>query len=246
MDVKFITGLFPVLLKGAVMTVELTCLSMVFGIIIGLGLVLMRVSLNPLLSKPAALYIWWMRGTPLLMQLFLIYYGLPQVGVTLDPFPAAVIGMTLNASAYIAEIFRGGILSIDKGQMEAARSLGMTYMQSMRWVIFPQTFSRIILPLGNEAVARLKDSSLVSTIAMVDLMRSAQQMIATTFRPLEVFFAAGILYLVLTTVFTLIFNIWEKRLTNQSRARVRPLEYLRVWSTRIFRKARVFRRGMNA
>ncbi|NMB13530.1 MAG: amino acid ABC transporter permease, partial [Firmicutes bacterium] len=186
MDIKFMIGLFPVLLKGAVMTMELTCLSMLLGTTIGLGLALARISRSPLLNTSASLYIWWMRGTPLLMQLFLIYYGLPQAGITLDPFPAAVIGMTLNASAYIAEILRGGILSIDKGQMEAARSLGMTYMQSMRWVIFPQTLPRIMPPLGNEAVARLKDSSLVSTIAMVDLMRSAQQMIATTFRPLEV------------------------------------------------------------
>jgi polar amino acid transport system permease protein len=229
MDIKFMIGLFPVLLKGAVMTMELTCLSMLLGTTIGLGMALARISRSPLLNTSASLYIWWMRGTPLLMQLFLIYYGLPQAGITLDPFPAAVIGMTLNASAYIAEILRGGILSIDKGQMEAARSLGMTYMQSRRWVIFPQTLPRIMPPLGNEAVARLKDSSLVSTIAMVDLMRSAQQMIATTFRPLEVFFAAGILYLVLTTAFTVLFGAWEKRLTERSQSRVRPAVRLKTW-----------------
>ena len=229
MDMKFMIGLLPVLLKGAAMTMELTCLSMLFGMTLGLGLALARISGSPLLSIPASLYTWCMRGTPLLMQLFLIYYGLPQVGITFDPFPAAVIGMTLNASAYIAEILRGGILSIDKGQMEAAKSLGMTYMQSMRWVIFPQTLPRIIPPLGNEAVARLKDSSLVSTIAMVDLMRSAQQMIASTFRPLEVFFAAGILYLVLTTVFTVLFGAWERRLAEQSHVRVRPAVGLKTW-----------------
>jgi len=229
MDIKFMIGLFPVLLKGAAMTMELTCLSMLFGMIIGLGLALARISRSPLLNKPASLYIWWMRGTPLLMQLFLIYYGLPQAGITLDPFPAAAIGMTLNASAYIAEIFRGGILSIDKGQTEAARSLGMTYMQSMRWVIFPQTLPRIMPPLGNEAVARLKDSSLVSTIAMVDLMRSAQQMIATTFRPLEVYFAAGILYLLLTSAFTVLFGAWERRLAERSVIHVRPAARVKTW-----------------
>ncbi|HHX27166.1 MAG TPA: amino acid ABC transporter permease [Firmicutes bacterium] len=229
MDIKFMIGLCPVLLKGAAMTMELTCLSMLFGMAIGLGLALARISRNPLLNKPASLYIWWMRGTPLLMQLFLIYYGLPQAGITLDPFPAAAIGMTLNASAYIAEIFRGGILSIDKGQREAARSLGMTYMQSMRWVIFPQTLPRIMPPLGNEAVARLKDSSLVSTIAMVDLMRSAQQMIATTFRPLEVYFAAGVLYLVLTTAFTVLFGAWERRLTERSVIHARPAVRIKTW-----------------
>lgn len=163
-----------------------------------------------------------------MMQLFLIYYGLPQAGLTLDPFPAAAIGMTLNASAYIAEIFRGGILSIDKGQTEAARSLGMTYLQSMRWVIFPQTLPRIMPPLGNEAVARLKDSSLVSTIAMVDLMRSAQQLIATTFRPLEVYFAAGVFYLILTTAFTLLFGAWEKRLAEPRVVLARPTTRFRA------------------
>ena len=229
MDIKFMIGLCPVLLKGAAMTMELTCLSMLFGMAIGLGLALARISRSPLLNKPASLYIWWMRGTPLLMQLFLIYYGLPQAGITLDPFPAAAIGMTLNASAYIAEIFRGGILSIDKGQTEAARSLGMTYMQSMRWVIFPQTLPRIMPPLGNEAVARLKDSSLVSTIAMVDLMRSAQQMIATTFRPLEVYFAAGILYLLLTSAFTVLFGAWERRLAERSVIHVRPAVRVKTW-----------------
>ena len=229
MDIKFMIGLFPVLLKGAAMTMELTCLSMLSGMVIGLGLALARISRSPLLNKPASLYIWWMRGTPLLMQLFLIYYGLPQAGITLDPFPAAAIGMTLNASAYIAEIFRGGILSIDKGQTEAARSLGMTYMQSMRWVIFPQTLPRIMPPLGNEAVARLKDSSLVSTIAMVDLMRSAQQMIATTFRPLEVYFAAGILYLLLTSAFTVLFGAWERRLAERSVIHVRPAARVKTW-----------------
>ncbi|HOB88852.1 MAG TPA: amino acid ABC transporter permease [Bacillota bacterium] len=222
MDLKFMIALFPALLKGAAMTMELTCLSMIGGMILGLPLALARISRNPLLNKPASFYIWWMRGTPLLMQLFLIYYGLPQAGLTLDPFPAAAIGMTLNASAYIAEIFRGGILSIDKGQTEAARSLGMTYLQSMRWVIFPQTLPRIMPPLGNEAVARLKDSSLVSTIAMVDLMRSAQQLIATTFRPLEVYFAAGVFYLILTTAFTLLFGAWEKRLAEPRVVLARP------------------------
>ncbi len=216
MDLLLVTRLLPVLVKGAAMTMELTCLAVVFGTIIGLGVALARLSRSPLLRGPASLYTWWMRGTPLLMQLFLIYYGLPQVGLTFDPFPAAALGMTLNAAAYIAEILRGGILSIDRGQMEAARSLGMNYVQAMRWVILPQTVPRVIPPMGNEVIARLKDSSLVSTIAMVDLMRAAQQMIATTFQPLEIFFAAGVLYLIMTTAFTAIFGSWEKRLADRT------------------------------
>ncbi|MGE5572430.1 MAG: amino acid ABC transporter permease [Bacteroidota bacterium] len=219
MDVLLVVKLVPILLRGAAMTMELTCLAVVLGTALGLPIALARLSRQPLLRGPASLYTWSVRGTPLLMQLFLIYYGLPQVGVTLDPFPAAAVGMTLNAAAYIAEILRGGILSIDRGQMEAARSLGMSYMQAMRWVILPQAVPRIIPPMGNEVIARLKDSSLVSTIAMVDLMRAAQQMIATTFRPLEIFFAAGLFYLAMTTAFTMLFGSWERRIAERGRGR---------------------------
>ncbi|MCR4401347.1 MAG: amino acid ABC transporter permease [Firmicutes bacterium] len=215
MDVVLMVQLVPILVRGAAMTMELTCLAVVLGTALGLPIALARLSRHPLLRAPASMYTWWMRGTPLLMQLFLIYYGLPQVGITLDPFPAAAAGMTLNAAAYIAEILRGGILSIDRGQMEAARSLGMSYLQAMRWVILPQAVPRLIPPMGNEVIARLKDSSLVSTIAMVDLMRAAQQMIATTFRPLEIFFAAGVFYLVMTTAFTIVFGSWEKRIAER-------------------------------
>ncbi|MDK2930418.1 MAG: L-cystine transport system permease protein [Bacillota bacterium] len=227
MDLLLMVKLVPILVRGAAMTMELTCLAVVLGTALGLPIALARLSRHPLLRGPASLYTWWMRGTPLLMQLFLIYYGLPQVGVTLNPFPAAAVGMTLNAAAYIAEILRGGILSIDRGQMEAARSLGMSYIQAMRWVILPQAVPRIIPPMGNEVIARLKDSSLVSTIAMVDLMRAAQQMIATTFRPLEIFFAAGLFYLAMTTAFTMLFGSWERRLAERGKGRAPAMARLR-------------------
>lgn len=212
-DWRVVLQYFPILAQRAVMTVELTSLSILFGTILGIFIALGELSRNSLLSKPAFFYTWLLRGTPLLLQLYVIYYGFPQVGLTLTPFAAAIVGLSLNAAAYIAEIVRGAIQSIDKGQTEAARSLGMSYLQAMRRVILPQAFRRMLPPLGNEFIAMLKDSSLVSSIAMVDLMRTAFQMYSTTFRPLEIFFATGVLYLVLTTIFTVTFGRLEKRLS---------------------------------
>ncbi|WP_026486432.1 amino acid ABC transporter permease [Caldanaerobius polysaccharolyticus] len=211
MDYKYFLSLIPVLGTGAIMTIELTVLSIIIGTILGLVLALMRISNNFIISRLSGLYIYIMRGTPLLLQLFAIYYGLPSLGIKLNPFPAAVIGMSLNSAAYIAEIIRGGIQSIDKGQMEASKALGMTYFQAMKRVILPQAYRRLIPPMGNEFIALLKDSSLVSTIAMVDLMRTALQMYSNSFKPVEVFTLAGLYYLLLTSVFTLIFGKMERR-----------------------------------
>ncbi|WP_234945956.1 amino acid ABC transporter permease [Caldanaerobius fijiensis] len=211
MDFKYFLSLIPVLGIGAIMTIELTILSIIFGTILGLILALMKISSNFIVSKIAGFYIYIMRGTPLLLQLFTIYYGLPSLGIKLNPFPAAVIGMSLNSAAYVAEIIRGGIQSIDKGQMEAAKALGMTYLQAMKRIILPQAYRRLIPPMGNEFIALLKDSSLVSTIAMVDLMRTALQMYSNSFKPVEVFTLAGLYYLLLTSIFTLIFGKMERR-----------------------------------
>lgn len=211
MDYKYFLSLIPVLGAGAIMTIELTVLSIIIGTILGLILALMKISNNFIISRLSGLYIYIMRGTPLLLQLFAIYYGLPSLGIKLNPFPAAVIGMSLNSAAYVAEIIRGGIQSIDKGQMEASKALGMTYFQAMKRVILPQAYRRLIPPMGNEFIALLKDSSLVSTIAMVDLMRTALQMYSNSFKPVEVFTLAGLYYLLLTSVFTLIFGKMERR-----------------------------------
>lgn len=213
MDFEYMKSLVPILGLGAVTTVELTVLSVILGTMLGLLLALMKISSNQLISKIAGFYIYVMRGTPLLLQLFAIYYGGPSLGINLPPFVAAVIGMSANSAAYVAEIIRAGIQSIDKGQMEAAKALGMTYGQAMRRVILPQAYRRLIPPMGNEFIALLKDSSLVSTIAMVELMRVAQQMYANSFRPIEVFTVAGMYYLLLTSVFTLIFGRLERRLS---------------------------------
>jgi polar amino acid transport system permease protein len=151
------------------------------------------------------------RGTPLLLQLFFIYYGLPPLGITLKPFTAAVIGLGLNYSAYLAEIMRGAIESIDAGQMEAAKAIGMTYWQAMRRIIVPQTYKRLVPPVGNEFIALIKDTALVSTIAMVELMRAADQIFNATFN-IFILIQAAIIYLVLTSIFTISFRKLEDRL----------------------------------
>ncbi|WPC42314.1 amino acid ABC transporter permease [Clostridium sp. JS66] len=213
MDTGIIIKVLPILLKGSVMTIELTVIALVVGTILGVFLALLKLSKNVVFRIISSFYTWIFRGTPLLLQLFFFYYGLPFMGMELTPFSAAAIGLSLNCGAYMAEIIRGGIQSIDKGQFEAAKALGFTYADTMKKIILPQTFKVIIPPVGNEFIALLKDTSLVSTIAMVELMRSAQQIYASTFRPIEVFFTAGILYLLLTTIFTGVFGVFEKKLS---------------------------------
>lgn len=194
------------------MTVELTVITLVFGTILGILLALLKLSKNMVLKVLSSIYTWVFRGTPLLLQLFFFYYGLPFVGIELKPFSAAILGLSLNCGAYMAEIIRGGIQSIHKGQFEAAKALGFSYGETMRRIILPQTWKVIIPPVGNEFIAILKDTSLVSTIAMVELMRSAQQIYASSFDPISVFFTAAVLYLVMTTMFTTVFAMFEKKL----------------------------------
>ena len=213
MDTGIIIKTLPILLKGCVITVELTVITLIIGTVLGILFALMKLSNNVVLRLISSFYTWIIRGTPMLLQLFFFYYGLPFVGLRLTPMQAAIIGLGLNSGAYMAEIIRGGILSIDKGQFEAAKALGFNYSETMQKIILPQTFKVIIPPVGNEFITILKDTSLVSTIAMVELMRTAQQMYASTFRPIEIFFTAAVLYLIMTTVFTSIFSAYEKKLS---------------------------------
>jgi polar amino acid transport system permease protein len=200
----------PALAKGALMTLLLVLCTMLVSPLGGLLIALGRISTLRAVSGFCWFIIWFFRGTPLLLQLFFIYYGLPSLGITLSPFTAAVIGLGLNYSAYLGEIIRGAIQSIDHGQMEAAKAIGMSYGQAMRRVIIPQTYKRLMPPVGNEFIALIKDTALVSTIAMVELMRAADQLFNTYFNITALALAAAI-YLVLTTIFTFIFEKIEYR-----------------------------------
>ena len=202
---------FPTLVKATSMTLLLVFITMAISPIGGLFVALGRISRNRLISSVFWFYIWIFRGTPLLLQLFFIYYGLPSMGIVLDPFTAAVLGLGLNYSAYLAEIMRGAIESIDSRQMEAAKAIGMSYWQAMRRIIVPQTYKRLVPPVGNEFIALIKDTALVSTIAMVELMRAANQIFSATFN-IYILAQAAIIYLILTSIFTVTFRKIEDRL----------------------------------
>ncbi|MDS1030470.1 amino acid ABC transporter permease [Bacillota bacterium LX-D] len=212
-DVDFLKIIVPILLKGAVMTVELTFLAVFFGTIIGLIVALAKISRFKILAILGGIYTWVIRGIPLLVQLYVLYFGLAQANILqMSPFQAAVTGLSICGGAYIAEIIRAGIQSIDKGQMEAAMSLGMSYSQAMRRIILPQAYRRILPPLGNEFIALMKDTSLVSIVTMVELMRSGTLLDSTYMRSMEIYLAVAVIYLVLTTFFVFVIECLEKRL----------------------------------
>lgn len=197
---------------GAIVTIRITALSIAIGLIIGFLTGLARVWPNVIFRTIAGAYIELIRGTPLLVQIFIVYFGLPALGMNLDPFIAGMIAMGINSGAYVGEIVRGGIESIAKGQMEAARSLGLTYWQAMRYIILPQAIVRILPALGNEFIALLKDSSLVSTIAIAELTRTGQIIITRTFKSFEIWSGVALFYFVMTYAISRIVKYSEKRL----------------------------------
>ena len=201
----------PFLLKGAYFTVFLSLGGMFFGLLIGFGLALMRLSAIKLLSWTARVYVSFFRGTPLLVQLFMIYYGLPQLGIELDPLPAALIGFSLNLAAYACEILRAAISSIDRGQWEAAASIGMTRGQAMRRAILPQAARTALPPLGNSFISLVKDTALAATIQVPELFRQAQLITARTFEIFTMYLAAALIYWVLASALAHLQNRLEAR-----------------------------------
>ncbi|MBD0370726.1 MAG: ABC transporter permease subunit [Pyrinomonadaceae bacterium] len=203
--------LWRLFLSGLWLTARLAILSLAFGLPVGLLLALARVQSSKILAAPAAVYVEVMRGTPLLVQILFIYFVLPSFGVNIPAFWSGIIALTLNSAAYISEIFRAGILSIDVGQMEAARSLGMTYAQAMRRIILPQTFRRVVPPLTNEGIALLKDSSLVTIIGLTELTRTGQELASRYAAPLTIWPVVAIFYLLLTFPLTRVAEYLERR-----------------------------------
>lgn len=213
LDFSIIPGIMPALLLGTRLTIELAVIAVAIGLVIGSFAGIARVGASRVARIVTGVYVDFIRGTPLLVQLFLVYFGLPTlIGRPVPPFIAAITAMGVNSGAYIAEIVRAGIQSVDRGQMEAARSLGLTYSQSMRFIIFPQALRRIIPPLGNEFIAMLKDSSLVSVIALEELLRKGQVVITRTFRPFEVYMVVALIYLVMTLAISRLVAWSERRL----------------------------------
>ncbi|WP_205439594.1 amino acid ABC transporter permease [Peribacillus alkalitolerans] len=207
----------PFLIKAAVVTMQLSLVSIIVGLVLGLFIALMRISKIKVLSYIAQFYIWIIRGTPMLVQLFLVYFGLPQIGIELSPFLSSVIALGMNAAAYIAEIYRGGIMSVPTGQVEAAESLGMRYPAIMKKIILPQAIRVSVPSLGNQAVMMLKDSSLASLVTVSELMMVSQRFASTNYAFIEFYIVAAGFYLVMTTIFTFILNKVEHRMSISER-----------------------------
>jgi len=188
------------MLQGAWTTIWLSVISMILGLGLGVGAGMMKMYGNRALRWIAEFYIWLFRGTPVLIQLIIIYTGLPQLGIRLSVIESAIIGLALNEGAYLAEVIRSGIMSVDKGQTDASRAVGMTWRQRMWMVILPQATRTIIPPLGNQFNGMLKTTSLASVISMEELMRNAQMLAQIEFRVLEAYTVAAVWYLVLVSI----------------------------------------------
>ncbi len=211
-DFSLIIDNAPLLMLGAWVTIKITAASVAIGTFIGLFVGIAEIAKYWYIRIPAKIYVDFIRGTPLLVQIFIIYFALPMIiGVRVDPFVAAITACSINSGAYVAEIFRAGIQSIDKGQMEAGRSLGLSWTQTMIFIIIPQAFKRVVPQLGNEFIAMLKDSSLVSVIGFEELTRKGQLIIASTYGSLEIWSAVAIIYLVMTLTITRLVAYLEKR-----------------------------------
>jgi polar amino acid transport system substrate-binding protein len=211
----------PLLLKGAATTMELSLVSMAIAVVLGLALALARLYGAAPVRVPAALYVEFIRGSPLLIQLFFIFYGLPALGIRLPPFAAAVLGLALNYGAYEAEVYRAGIQSIPHAQMEAALALGMTRWQALRHVIVPQALRVVLPPTTNDFIALLKDSSLVSVITMVELTRVYGQLAGMSYDYMGLGILTALIYVLIGLPFVRLSRWAEARLDVQQRPRPR-------------------------
>ena len=208
----FVTSFLPLLKAGLTFTVPLTLISFSLGLILALFTALARISKIKPLAALAAFYVWIIRGTPLLVQLFIIFYGLPSIGIVLDPLVAGIIGFTLSVGAYNSEVIRAAILSIPKGQWEAAYSIGMTESQALRRIILPLAARVSIPPLSNSFISLVKDTSLAAAITVAEMFQIAQRITAATYEPLLLYFEVALIYLMFSTVLTLLQGKIEKRL----------------------------------
>lgn len=212
LNIDLIINSFPLLLAGALITIKITLISVGIGICIGLFVGIARVAKLKWVKVLAAIYVDFIRGTPLLVQIFLIYFALPLVlDIKINPLIAAITACGINSGAYVAEIFRAGIQAVDEGQVEAGRSLGLNWSQTMRYIIIPQAFKSVIPPLGNEFIALLKDSSLVSVIGFEELTRRGQLIIARTYGSLEIWLSVAFLYLIMTVSISRLVAYLERR-----------------------------------
>lgn len=209
---------FPMLMRGLKLTLQITVGGIFFGFLLGSGAGLMKISRSFVVRKLAGAYIESIRGTPMLVQAMFLYYGVPMaIGIRIPPITAGIIIIAVNSGAYIAEIVRGAVQSINPGQMEAGRSIGLTHGQTMRYVIWPQALKRMLPPLGNQFIISLKDTSLLMVIGVGELMRTGQEITAVNFRAFEVYMAVALVYLAMTMSISKGMRILENRLSINQR-----------------------------
>ncbi len=203
---------FKILLPGLGMTIPLTVISFSIALVIAVAVALVQFANVPVAKQIARFYIWIARGTPLLVQLFVVFYGLPNVGIVLEPFPAAVIVFSLNEGAYCAETIRAALESVPHGQLEAGCCAGMSYLQIIRRIILPQAMRTAFPPLSNSLISMVKDTSLAANITVTEMFMVTQRIVARTYEPLALYIEVGLIYLLFSTVLTKLQRMGEKRL----------------------------------
>lgn len=208
----FIDSFPKILFPGLLRTIPLTVISFAFAMIIAIAVALIQFANIKILKDIARFYIWIIRGTPLLVQLFVVFYGLPGVGILIEPFPAAIIVFSINEGAYCAETIRAALESIPKGQLEAGLCVGMTYMQTIRRIIIPQALKTAFPSLFNSLISMVKDTSLAANITVVEMFMTTQRIVARTYEPLMLYCEVGLIYLIFSTVLTKIQHEGEKYL----------------------------------
>ncbi len=211
LDFSAISPYLHMLITGAKVTLQASLLAVFFGSVFGTLVGALRVVPIAPVRSIAAAYIYIIRGTPLLIQLFLIYFGLPSLGLNLPAFAAGIIGLSINSSGYVGEIVRGGIEAVPRGQWEASKVLGLSYLKTMRFIILPQAIRNMLPAIGNEFVTLIKESSLLSTLAITELTMVGQQVRSVTYASFETFIMVGVIYLVMTSSTSLLLQYVEKK-----------------------------------
>ena len=203
---------WKILLPGLTATIPLTVIAFSLAMVIAVAAALVQFARIKVLRQLCRLYIWVFRGTPLLVQLFVVFYGMPRVGIVIEPFPAAVIVFSLNEGAYCAEIIRAALESVPPGQLEAGYCAGMSYLQTMRRIILPQAMRTAFPSLSNSLIAMVKDTSLAANITVVEMFRATEQINARVYEPLALYIEVGLTYLLFSTVLTYLQRVGEKKL----------------------------------
>ncbi len=213
--IEILTDSFwKILVPGLTMTIPLTVISFSIAMVIAVVTAMVQFAGVKGFRQLARFYIWVIRGTPLLVQLFVVFYGLPNVGIVIDPFPAAVLVFSINEGAYCAETIRAALESVPAGQMEAGQCVGMSYLQVMRRIVLPQALRTAFPPLSNSLIAMVKDTSLAANITVVEMFMTTQRIVARTYEPLALYIEVGLIYLLFCTILTKIQRIGEKRLNS--------------------------------